>query len=123
MRAVLGSFSGPMTISATTAIITISENPTSNMGCGDTARREAQAAHAGRDENGVKAAARALHLVGRILAHFAFDRLAESLRRLGRRGRGLILGLHALLEAFDRAAQILTHVAELLGAENQHDDQ
>src|SRR5439155_23470175 len=59
------------------------------------------------------------------LLRFAFDRLADDLlRRLGALRRGLALRtLHAVLEAFHRAAQVLADVAQLLGPEDQHDDE
>src|SRR5262249_10902363 len=82
---------------ATTAMTTISENPMSNM------QRK----------------------LGRLLLlRFALDRVPRDLLRLVRR-RGLLglRRLHAFLEALHRAAQILPDVAQLLGAEDQHDDQ
>src|SRR6478752_5206381 len=88
-----------MTTSATTPMTTISENPISNMGTG------------------------ALHLRRRLLAHFAFDRAARHLRRWlrGRRRRVAFGALHPFLESLDRTAEILTDVAQLFRAEDQHD--
>src|ERR1700693_4088822 len=100
VRATFGSRSGPMTISATTAMTTISENPTSNMRAATDLRRF-------------------------LLLRLAFDRRAGDLLCGLRRRRGLfaLRRLHALLEAFHRTAQILADIAQLLGAEDQHDDQ
>src|SRR5207249_2785139 len=126
MRAVFGRRSGPMTISATTAMTTISEKPMSNMEWEQFARA------AGRRpfQNGglSKAspqAARRSHFLRRLLAHFAFDRLAGNLRWRFRRRRFSVrfAALHPLFEALDGAPEVLAHVAELLRAENQHDDQ
>src|SRR5215469_3331062 len=106
VRATLGSFSGPMTISATTAMRTISEKPTSNM---DAAR--------------FKPPRSRRTLLRLFLLRLALDRLAgrELLRR---RALRLVLGaLHAFLESLHRAAEVLADVAQLRGAEDQHDDE
>src|SRR5438094_950748 len=98
VRAVLGSRSGPMTTSATTAMTTISEKPMSNIS---------------------GASGRLLFL------DFGVDRRARDLLR-GRGLRFLGFGLaapHAFLEALHRAAQILPDVAQFLRAEDQHDDE
>ena len=54
------------------------------------------------------------------------DGLAGDLRRrrrLGGRGGGVFRRLHAFLEALHGAAQVLPDVAQLLGAEDQDDDE
>src|SRR2546423_3555630 len=127
MRAVLGRRSGPITISATTAMTTISEKPMSNMGWERFAQwTRCRPFEVEGPSTASPRAARRSHFLRRLLAHFTFDRLAGDLwGRLGRRrslGVGLA-GLHAFLEALDRPTQVLTDVAELLRAENQHDDQ
>src|SRR5689334_4848452 len=87
-----------MTISATTAMTTISEKPMSNIS---------------------GASGRLLFL------DFGVDRRARDLLR-GRGFRLVGLGLgapHPFLESLHCAAQVLPDVAQLLRAENQHDDQ
>src|SRR5829696_5083201 len=89
VRATLGSRSGPITISATTAMTMSSEKPISNM----------------------------LRLTC-FLPHFAFDGLAGGSGNLTLRSL-VLFRLHAVLEAFDGAAEIAAHVAQLLRAENE----
>src|ERR1700682_252143 len=123
MRAVFGSRSGPITISATTAMTTISEKPTSNMEAIVPFAAQTLAAWAGGCGAAFISAGR-LHLVSRVLAHFAFDGGARDLRRrLGRRRGVGFAALHPFLEALHRPTQILAHVAQLLRAEDEHDDQ
>src|SRR5256885_13858140 len=111
VRESMGKRSGPMTISATTPMTTISEKPMSNM------------RHPAPDESGSTLEVRSSSRL--FLLRFAFDRLADDLlRRLGALRRSLALRtLHAVLEAFHRAAQVLADVAQLLGPEDQHDDE
>src|SRR5690348_17979764 len=99
-----------MTINATTAMTTISENPMSNMGCDRFARRAGRrlSGNGGRSATCPRAA-RPSHFLRRLLAHFAFDRLAGDLRRRLSRRRGFgvgLAGLHPFLEALDRASQV-----------------
>src|SRR5207248_6216581 len=57
---------------------------------------------------------------------FALDRLTGDLLRAFARSRRLLLtlrGLHAFLEALHRTAQVLADVAQLLGTEDQYDDE
>src|SRR5512137_2397201 len=99
-----------MTISATTAMTTISENPISNMeaSCPRRARRGNAACGAQRRRR----EASGLRL--RLLLDLGVDRAAGDLLRRGLRARGgvgLFLGaLHAFLEAAHRAAQVLADV-------------
>src|SRR6266513_731371 len=130
MRAVLGSRSGPMTIRATTAMTTISEKPTSNMGC-DRFARAARRRPFGLTDPGNEPWAASngtsrSHFLRRLLAHFSFDRLAGNLRRRlcrWRFGVGLATTLPAFLESLDRAAEIRPHVAQFFRTENEYDDQ
>src|SRR5438105_138064 len=117
MRAVFGKRSGPMTISATTAMTTISEKPISNMGSDRCARpaRCRPFAEDGLSKTSPRAA-RLSHFLGRLLAYFALDRLTGHLRWRLRRRRtfGVRFGaLHPFLESLDRAAQVLTDVPKL----------
>src|SRR5437773_1430338 len=129
MRAVLGSRSGPMTISATTAMTTISEKPTSNMGCDRFAlaahRRPYGLTDPGNGPRGVGNETARSHFLRRLLAHFSFDRLAGNLwRRFGRRCFSVgFAAFHPFLEALDRAAEVCPHVAQFFRSENQHHDQ
>src|SRR6266496_5588028 len=129
MRAVLGSRSGPMTINATTAMTTISEKPTSNMGCDRFAlaarRRPFGLMDPGNRPWAVGNETARSHFLRRLLAHFSFDRLAGNLRRrLGRWRFGVgLAALHAFLEALDGAPEIRAHIAQFFRAENQHHDQ
>src|SRR5436190_13265084 len=129
MRAVLGSRSGPMTIRATTAMTTISEKPTSNMGCDRFAlaahRRPYGLTDPGNGPRGVGNETARSHFLRRLLAHFSFDRLAGNLRRrFGRRRFSVgLAALHAFLEPLDRAPEIGAHVAQFFRTENEYDDQ
>src|SRR5688572_10276680 len=111
-----GSFSGPITMSATTPITSSSENPMSNISFRRIKRRPGGAFHW---EPGVGSGL----LLGLAL-HFAVDRLAGRLRRQGDFTRlfSAAAFAHAVLEAAHRAAQVSAHVAQLLGAKNQHHD-
>src|SRR5881296_2580088 len=103
VRATRGSFSGPMTISATAPISAILSKPKS------ITRRYDSRLGLGLDVHRV----RVVGLVAR-----------DLLRRRHRRVLGrLRAALHAVLEALDRGAQIAADVLQLLGAEDQHDDQ
>src|SRR5688572_13696819 len=101
MRATLGSFSGPMTTSATTPIRAILVRPRSIMW-----RYRRQCACGS----------------GPVL-FFGFDvdrGLVGHCRR--RAGNPVFLALDAILEALDRLAQVGTHAADFLGAEYKHYD-
>src|SRR5688500_4500869 len=102
VRATLGRRSGPMTISATTAITRISENPISNMRREASQVREAcnAAYRRTRTPPGV-----ASHL-GRLFLDFAFDDLTGRGGYLGGRLSLVVLGLHAVFEAFHRASEV-----------------
>src|SRR5918993_1118810 len=107
-----GSFSGPITMSATTPITISSEKPISNIGPYEQkGARWAPLAWNRTRRSG---------LVLGLALHFAFDRLAAHLvrRRHGGLGRLVAAALaHAVLEAAHRAAKIGAHVAQLLRAE------
>src|SRR5262249_18711492 len=108
VRAVFGSLSGPRTTSATTAMRTISQKPTSHI--------------RGPDRSRPALAPRATPALRRLLLlYFAFDRRARDLLRWrGRRRVGLRLAaLHSFLEALHRAPQVLADIAQLLRAEDQ----
>src|SRR5688572_12371901 len=110
-----GSFSGPITISATTPITSSSEKPMSNMcRCQRTKRRRAGAL-VWRKEG------RSDLLLGLAL-DLAFDRLVDDRGRV--RVDALVAAAlaHPVLEAAHRAAQVGAHVAQLLGAEDEHHD-
>src|SRR5688500_10634811 len=100
-----GSFSGPMTMSATTPITRSSENPMSNMGNPETKKAPAGA---------FSSRAPALSLVLGPALDFAFDRLAGDLRRGAVVGRLVAAFAHPVLEAAHRAAKVGAHVAQLL---------
>src|SRR5512134_1179064 len=101
---------------------TSSEKPMSNMeerAMPGRRRRDRRARRRGRRTSGLRL---------RLLLRLAVDRAAGDLLRRGlgraRRGVGLLVGaLHPFLEALDRAAEILPDVAQLLRAEDEHDDQ
>src|SRR5262245_42578828 len=126
VRATFGSRSGPITISATTAITRSSEKPMSNMG---PERRKTSGER--RHSTGFAMLWRlsplvprlsplGLHL-GRFLLGLAVYGVACRGRDLSLRLRGIVfLGLHAVLESFHRAAQVLPQVAQFLGAEDEH---
>src|SRR5687767_5833639 len=107
VRATLGRRCGPITISATTAMTSSSEKPISNIG----------------EERGARKPP-ASHLRRRFLLDLALDGLAGGGRdlRLGLRGL-VVFGLHSVLEALHRAADILADVGELLGAKDEYDHQ
>src|SRR5262245_46388709 len=97
-----------MTISATTAMTTISEKPMSNM------------------VTAAQVAASCVLRLRRVPLHFRVDRLAGDLRRwrgVGGRRRGFFRGLHAFLESLHGAAQVLPDVAQLLRTEDEDDDE
>src|SRR3990170_4924393 len=114
VRATRGRRSGPMTMSATSAITSSSENPRSNMRALRNKRRpRAPASFPPRRRSGLRFG---------LALHFALDGLAGDLGR-----RTAVLGFlaafaHARLEAAHRAAEIRADVAQLLGAEHQHHD-
>src|SRR6478672_6835667 len=106
VRATRGSFSGPMTISATAPMRAIFEMPRSITACPLRRRRSRLVARLDVDGALVDRRRRAGHLAcGR---HRRFRRGAVS---------------HAVLEALDGTAEIGAHVLQLLGAKHQHDDQ
>src|SRR5688572_11650681 len=120
VRATPGSRSGPITINATTPISSSSEKPISNIwrqarGQAWRTRLPGGSAH-GDSGAGASDAGPVLDL--------ALDGLAGRGRdfRLGL-ARLVFLGSHAVLEAAHSAAQIGAEVAQLLGAEDQHDHQ
>src|ERR671913_390781 len=92
VRATFGRRSGPITISATTAMSMSSEKPMSNM----------------------------LRLCC-FLPHFRVDGLTRGGGDLGLHAL-VFLGLHAVLEAFHGAAEVGAEIAQFLGAEDQDDD-
>src|SRR6478735_5832796 len=109
MRATLGSFSGPMTISATTPIMAILERPRSIMeGLIQT--------HPARTRQAVASELR-------FFLGVDVDRGFIG-NHLGRRyGSGFVfLTLDAILESLDGLAHIGTHIAQLFGSKQQHDD-
>src|SRR5258706_13450713 len=118
VRAMRGSFSGPITTRAMTASTIISEKPMSNM-----VSREQKGAAVGACLARGQAPRSGLGLG--LALDLAFDRLARHLRCRARLGRLVGSALaHAVLEAAHRAAEIGAHVAQLLRAEDQqHDDQ
>src|SRR5687767_8838134 len=109
-----GSFSGPITMSATTPMTRSSVNPMSNTAASSEQKGAHRAPWLGWSE-------RSGLLLGLAL-YFAVDRLARNLRCRPALGRLLAALAHAVLEAAHRAAKIRAHVAQLLGAENQHHD-
>src|SRR5688572_23416808 len=111
-----GSFSGPITMSATTPITISSEKPISNIGPYEQkGARWAPLAWNRTERSGL--------LLGLAL-DFAFDRLATDLVRRRHGGLRLFAAAfpHAVLEAAHRAAKVGAHVAQLLRAEDQHHD-
>ena len=106
VRATRGNFSGPMTISATAPISAIFEMPRSITGVG-TATNGSGLGFGFDVDGGLFGVGRVAHLPGR-RGGFLFG------------GRSV---LHSVLETLDGAAQIRTHVLELLGAEHHHHDQ
>ena len=124
MRAVFGSLSGPITISATTAMTTISEKPMSNMrvcaAAFDVAPAGAHGAAPTPDAERATDVFSFLTSPSIVVPAICCGGASAALLR----GVGLGLGaLHAFLEALHRAAQVLPDVAQLLRAEDQHDDQ
>src|SRR6188474_1865018 len=101
VRATRGSFSGPMTMSATAPISAILSKPKSIMRVG-TAR---SGSRLGFDVDGVG--------VGRSL-------VGADLRRHRGIGARRATVAHAVLEALDGAAEVRTHVLQLLRAEHQN---
>src|SRR5665213_2754519 len=109
VRATRGSRSGPMTTRATTPISMSSENPMSNMGA------------RGEEPRNARRAPRSALL---LFLDLALDGGAGRRDLAGRRARGLLAALHAVLESLHGAPEVGAHVAQLLGAENeQHDDE
>src|SRR3990170_6018997 len=109
-----GSFSGPITINAIRPITISSVNAMSNMSRRRTKRRP-------RGRLGWKLRSGSDLVLGPAL-HFAFDRLAGHLWRRAFGGLVRAAFAHPVLEAAHRAAQVGAHVAQLLGAEDQHHD-
>src|SRR6266568_4268206 len=119
VRATRGSRSGPMTMSATTAITISSENPTSNTGGEEIravpkkeSRDLARRPDAREDPSGL-----------RLLLDLGFDGAARHLGRGAALARLVLGGFHAVLEAAHRPAEIGADIAQLLGAENEQDNQ
>src|SRR5215218_4485152 len=105
VRATRGSFSGPMTISATAPISAILSNPKSIM------RREAtrSGSRLRFDVDGVR--------IGGGLVR------ADLGRRCRRIGSGRTAVAHAVLEALDGATEVGADVLQLLRAEHENHDQ
>src|SRR5215831_10951629 len=110
VRATRGNLSGPMTMSATTAITISSENPTSNT----LVERLAQAGTG--PASGCSRRPSGLGLV----LDFAFDGATGEL--LPAFVALVARLLHAVLEPAHRAAEIGADVAQLLRAEDQKND-
>src|SRR6266702_4424730 len=117
VRATRGSRSGPMTMSATTAITISSENPTSNTGGERIVQSRDRSRHPdpAEDPSGLG-----------LVLDLALDGAATQLG-LGRRSalgmlvdRGL---LHAVLESAPGPAQVGADIAEFFPAKNQQNDQ
>src|SRR5687768_15347745 len=108
-----GSFSGPITTRAMTPMTSSSENPMSNIAVYRNKRRPQAPLCRTKGGSGL--------LLGLCL-DLAVDRLAGHLR-CGRVARLLAAFAHAVLESAHRAAKVGAHVAQLLGAEDQHHDQ
>src|SRR6266853_3816986 len=117
VRATRGSRSGPMTMSATTAITISSENPTSNT----VGERIAQ--KRSRDGSRHPDPAEDPSGLGLVL-DLALDGAAAQLG-LGRgRGLGVLVGiLHAVLESAYSPPKVGADITELLRAENEQNDQ
>src|SRR5256885_6538 len=119
VRATRGSRSGPMTMSATTAITISSENPTSNtMG-------ERIAQKRSRDGSRHPDPAEDPSGLGLVL-DLALDGAAAQLG-LGRGSAlGMLVGrrvLHAVLESAYSAPQVSADIAELLRADNERSEE
>src|SRR6187401_1188998 len=104
VRATRGNFSGPMTMSATAPISAILSKPKSIM----RVRAARSGSCLGLDVDGVR--------IGRRL-------VGADLRRHRRIGTGGTAVADTVLEALHRAAEVRTHVLQLLRAEYQNDDQ
>src|SRR5712671_6809815 len=118
VRATRGRRSGPMTMSATTAITISSENPTSNTGGERIVQKRS------RDRSRHPDPAEDLSGLGLVL-DLALDGAPAQLRL--RRGSAIGLVhrgiLHAVLESAYRTAQVGADIAEFFRAENQQNDQ
>src|SRR6267378_5706522 len=119
VRATRGSRSGPMTMSATTAITISSENPTSNTVVNESLKKEAGTAP------GIRIRPKTPSGLGLVL-DLALDGAAAQLGL----GRGSALGMlvgrrlfHAVLESAYSPAQVGADNTELLRAENEQNDQ
>src|SRR5262247_2477451 len=130
VRATFGSCCGPITISATMAMTSNSENPMSNM-LGEEKEERRKEQHLPDEIRWRLRLSPLASLLGlrfrRFLLRFAVDGLAGAGRNLRLGLGGLVfLGLHAVLEALHGGAQVGAQVAQLLGAEDhqyhhQHD--
>src|SRR5262245_4761116 len=122
VRATFGSFSGPITSSATTAMTSSSEKPMSNIVPGGPKK---EAGRARRPRGSVTRAPPASGLGAGLLLDLAFDGLARHLRWRAAAVRRAFRGaaLHPVLEALHRVAEVRSDVAQLLRAEDEHDDQ
>src|SRR6266576_4700799 len=119
VRATRGSRSGPMTMSATTAITISSENPTSNTWGERSVQKRS------RDRSRHPDPAEDPSGLGLVL-DLALDGAAAQLGL----GRGSALGMlvarrlfHAVLESAYSPAQVGADITELLRAENEQNDQ
>src|SRR5512134_1450672 len=135
VRATFGSFSGPITSSAMTAMTSSSEKAMSNIRSvgGACAGAGARSAPVQKRTPGVPgilvgASTRAVPASGfgaRLLLDLAFDGLAGHLRRRTAAVRRALrrAALDAVLEALHRVAEVRPDVAQLLRAEDEHDDE
>src|SRR5712664_2517270 len=118
VRATRGRRSGPMTMSATTAITISSENPTSNTG-GEEVRVVQK-----KKPGPLPASACARRPSGlRFLLDLALDGTARHLGRGPALGRLVLGGFHAVLESAYRPAQVGADITEFFRAENEQNDQ
>src|SRR6266699_1481217 len=115
VRATRGSRSGPMTMSATTAITISSENPTSNTGGERIVQSRDRSRHPdpAEDPSGLG-----------LVLDLGLDGAAAQLG-LGRRSvLGVLVGfLHAVLESAYSSAQVGADIAEFFRAKNEQNDQ
>src|SRR5258706_4194346 len=103
VRATRGRRSGPMTMSATTAITISSENPTSNTG----GERTVQKKPGPRPASGCARRPSGL----RFFLDLALNGVARHLRRGPAVGRLALRGFHAVLKTAHRSAQVGADIA------------
>src|ERR671931_2424651 len=107
VRATRGSFSGPITMSATSPMTRSSENPMSNIAARLENKKALELSALGEPRTAPSG------LVLGFFLDFAFDGLAGHLRRGARLGRLIGCLANAVLEAAYRATQVSAHVAQL----------